>query len=80
MELPDQENKFPDIIKKVRRGLAPLKQKALNDFHDVAEMITVKHKILSWNLQTLVSWDRASYLVDSPFPPPRALAFRVSRN
>ena len=48
MELPDQENKFPDI--------------------------------LSWNLQTLVSWDRASYLVDSPFPPPRALAFRVSRN
>lgn len=77
MELPDQENKFPDIIKKVRRGLAPLKQKALNDFHDVAEMITVKHKIQSWNLQTLVSWDRASYLVDSPFPPPRALAFRV---
>lgn len=77
MELPDQENKFPDIIKKVRRGLAPLKQKALNDFHDVAEMITVKHKIQSWNLPTLVSWDRASYLVDSPFPPPRALAFRV---
>lgn len=40
-------------------------------------MITVKHKIQSWNLPTLVSWDRASYLVDSPFPPPRALAFRV---
>lgn len=40
-------------------------------------MITVKHKIQSWNLPTLVSWARASYLVDSPFPPPRALAFRV---
>jgi hypothetical protein len=77
MELPDQdqENKFPDIIKKVRRGKAPLKEKALKDFYDVAEMITVKHKIQSWNLPTL--WDRASYLVDSPFPPPRALAFRV---
>lgn len=77
MELPDQdqENKFPDIIKQVRRGKAPLKEKALKDFYDVAEMITVKHKIQSWNLPTL--WDRASYLVDSPFPPPRALAFRV---
>jgi hypothetical protein len=52
-----------------------LKEKALKDFYDVAEMITVKHKIQSWNLPTL--WDRASYLVDSPFPPPRALAFRV---
>ncbi|KAG6466675.1 hypothetical protein ZIOFF_074527 (mitochondrion) [Zingiber officinale] len=71
-----RRRKFPDIIKKVRREF-PLKQKALNYFHDVAEMITVKHKIQSWNLPTLVSWGRASYLVDSPFPPPRALAFRV---
>lgn len=30
MELPDQEKKFPELIKKVRRGKAPLKQKALN--------------------------------------------------
>ena len=30
--------------------------------YDVGEMITVKHKIQRWNLPTLVSWDRASYL------------------
>jgi hypothetical protein len=54
MELPDQDNKFPDIIKKVRRGKAPLKEKALKDFYDVAEMITVKHKIQSWNLPILL--------------------------
>uniref|UniRef100_A0A3Q7GS21 Uncharacterized protein n=1 Tax=Solanum lycopersicum TaxID=4081 RepID=A0A3Q7GS21_SOLLC len=28
-------------------------------------------------LKNAMTWDRASYLVDSPFPPPRALAFRV---
>lgn len=31
MELPDQEHKFPDVIKKVRRGLPP--KINLTNFH-----------------------------------------------
>lgn len=53
-----------------------MKEKEQNNFHNVAKTRQAQ-KIQNWNLPTLVSWDRASYLVDSPFPLSRALAFRV---
>lgn len=43
----DKIPRYHKVIKKVRRGKAPLKEKALKDFHDVAEMITVKQKLES---------------------------------
>lgn len=63
MELPDQENKFPDIIKKVRRGKAPLKEKALlwrgrNDHRQAQD------SKLESSYSTLVSWDRALIYAD----------------